>query len=326
MSPTEAPETRAVSQIRIRALLFLLLAVGAGLGAVFLFKQYLDRMRSATDAATQTVPVLVAAMDVPIATRLEAKHIAVVQWPKAHAPVGVLSTSKDVVDHTLRTNLVKGEPILKERLADEKEGRGLAALLAEGMRAMAVGVDSAVGVAGFVQPGDYVDVLTTMSPDDETRKALGTEPARMSKIILQNVLVLAVDDHLTSEAGGKATPVKVVTLGVTPEESERLALADQHGQLTLTMRARIDQKIAATAGITPVQLLTPDEGAAEHQVVEPVQPRITLRPTHSRRREPVEVAAPAAAPPPEAPVVEILRGSKVEQRKLRAPDSTETPE
>jgi pilus assembly protein CpaB len=323
MSPTEAPETRAVSQIRVRAVLFLLLAVGAGGGAVFLFKQYLDRMRSTTAAATQTVPVVVAAMDVPIAARIEAKHVQIVQWPKAHAPAGVLGKTTDVVDHTLRTSVVKGEPILKERLADEKEGRGLAALLAEGMRAMAVSVDSAVGVAGFVQPGDYVDVLTTMSPDDETREALKTNPARMSKIILQNVLVLAVGEHLQTE-GNKPVPVKVVTLGVTPEESERLALAGQHGRLTLTMRARIDQKIAATAGITPVQLLTPDEGAEEHQIIEPVEPRVTLR-SH-RRREPAAVAAAPAAPPPEAPVVEILRGTKVEQRKLRAPDPTAAPE
>jgi pilus assembly protein CpaB len=325
MSPADAPETRAVSQIRVRALLFLLLAVGAGGGAVFLFKQYLDRMRSTTAAATQTVPVVVAAMDVPIAARLEAKHLEVVQWPRAHMPAGTIGATADVVDHTLRTSVVKGEPILKERLADEKEGRGLAALLAEGMRAMAVSVDSAVGVAGFVQPGDFVDVLTTMSPDADTVKVLGADPARMSKIILQNVLVLAVGEHLETE-GSKPVQVKVVTLGVTPEESERLALAGQYGRLTLTMRARIDQKIAATAGITPVQLLSPDEGAAEHQVVEPAEPRITLRPTAHRRREPAVVAAVPVAAPPEAPVVEILRGSKIEQRKLRAPDPTAQPE
>lgn len=321
---SNAPETRAVSQIRVRAVLFLLLAVGAGGGAVFLFKQYLDRMRSSTAAATQTVPVVVAAMDVPIAARIEAKHVQIVQWPKAYAPAGTLAKITDVVDHTLRTNVVKGEPILKERLADEKEGRGLAALLAEGMRAMAVSVDSAVGVAGFVQPGDYVDVLTTMAFDEETREALKTNPARISKIILQNVLVLAVGEHLRTEGGSKPVPVKVVTLGVTPEESERLALASQHGRLTLTMRARIDQKIAATAGITPVQLLMPDEGAEEHQVTEPVEPRVTLR-SH-RRREPAAVAAAPVAPPPEAPVVEILRGTKVEQRKLRAPDPNAAPE
>ena len=88
------------------------------------------------------------------------------------------------------------------------------------------------------------------------------------------------------------------------------------------MRARIDQKLAATSGIAPAELLMPDVGSddPEHKLVEPAQPRVTLRP-YRRRHEP----EPAAAPPPEAPVVEILRGSKVEQRKLRIPDSTTPP-
>ncbi|MGD8860480.1 MAG: Flp pilus assembly protein CpaB [Myxococcales bacterium] len=318
MNNPDSPETKAVSQIRVRALLFLILAVAAGGGAVLLFKQYLDGIRGAgAGSPTDTVPVVIAAVDVPIATRLEEPHVTVVQWPAAHVPEGAFDSTQEVIDRTLQTSVLKGEPILVERLADEKEGRGLAALLADGMRAMAVKVDSSVGVAGFVQPGDYVDVLVTMTPDEETDESRGDNPARISKIILQNILVLAVGEHL-SHQGSKPVPVKVVTLGVTADESEKLALASQYGRITLTMRSRVDQKIAATAGITPLHLLQPDEGAddPQRQLVEPEKPRQTLRTRRRVRRRP----APAPEEKkPAPPVVEILRGSKVEERKLRVP-------
>jgi pilus assembly protein CpaB len=318
MSTPDQPESNVVSQIRVRAILFLVLAIATGGGAVMLLKQYLDRVRGSGGAEAQTAQVVVAAMDVPIATRLEEKHLALVEWPAGHVPEGTYEDLQEVIDRTIQTSIVKGEPILKERLADESEGRGLAALLADGMRAMAVDVDSSVGVGGFVQPGDHVDVLVTMTPDDETAEARGDDPARVSKIILQNILVLAVGEHLKTQ-GNKPIKVKVVTLGVTAEESERLALASQHGRITLTMRSRIDQKLAATRGVTPQTLLAPDEGAddPERQLVEPEKPRRTLR-TSRRRRRP---APEPAKTEPAAPVVEILRGSKVEERTLRVPES-----
>jgi pilus assembly protein CpaB len=308
MTPSmEAPESRVVSQIRVRAILFLLLAIVAGAGAVALFKQYLDRVRGAGKVQGPVAHVVVAATSVPIAARLDAKQLVLVEWPKEHVPEGSFTDLKSVVGKTVQTSLVKGEPVLKERLADESEGRGLAALLADGMRAMAVKVDSVVGVAGFVKPGDYVDVIATMAPDMETQKTLSEQAARVAKIILQNVLVLAVGEHLTTE-GSKPVTVQVVTLGVTPEESEKLALAGQYGKVTLTLRSRIDQKLAATAGIAPADLLAPDEGVGQR--IEPEKPRRTFR--HQRLRE-------EAPKEPEAPVVEILRGSKIEERTLRVP-------
>jgi pilus assembly protein CpaB len=311
----ESPEQRQVSQIRTRALLFLIVAVIAGAAAVMLVKQYLDRMQVLAAArAPKTRSVVVAAMDIPIAMRLEDRHLAVVNWPENSVPEGSFSTVADVIDKTVRQNMVKGEVVLRERLADESSGQGLAALLADGMRAMAVEVDAVVGVAGFVQPGDYVDVITTMSPDDETKKERKDEAARVSRIILQYVRVLAVGEQLTTSAGGKPINVKVVTLGVTPSESEKLALASQYGKIQLSLRSRIDQEMATTDGVTPSRLLM----AGEPPTLDPAKtvedrPRQPYR--YPKPSKPVEVVAeqPKA---PEAPVVEILRGGKVEERKL----------
>lgn len=317
----ESPEHRIVSQIRTRALLFLVVAVVAGAGAVMLVKQYLDRVETvAASAAPKTTGVVVAAMDIPIAVQLEAKHVAVVSWPVDHVPAGSFGDPKKVIGKTIRQNIVKGEAVLAERLADEDLGQGLAALLADGMRAMAVEVDAVVGVAGFVQPGDYVDVITTMQADDETRKERNDEAAKVSKIILQNVRVLAVGEHLTTSVGGKPVNVKVVTLGVTPPESEKLALASQYGQIQLALRSRVDQITTETEGVTPAKLLVGTAAAPAEVASSSTDTEAKPRQTYRHQRPKPEVVVEAAKKP-EAPVVEILRGTKVEQRKLRVPET-----
>jgi pilus assembly protein CpaB len=321
---TDTPENRAVAQIRARAILFLVIAIVAGGGAVVLVQQYLKRMKSVSSAAAHdTSQVVVAAMDVPIAVQLEAKHLMTIAWPAGSVPEGSYSDVKLVLDKTVRQGLVKGEAVLTSRLADETSGQGLAALLADGMRAMAVEVDAVVGVAGFVQPGDFVDVITTMQPDDETRKDRQDEAAKVSKIILQNVRVLAVGEHLTTSSGGKPVNVKVVTLGVTPPESEKLALASQYGSIQLSLRSRIDQLTELTPGVTPATLLAA-EGVATApvaQVEEEQKPRQTYRSTRAERAAAAALAV-APAPVQAAPVVEILRGTRVEERTLRSPTVT----
>ncbi|MFT3926093.1 MAG: Flp pilus assembly protein CpaB [Myxococcales bacterium] len=311
----DAPEGRLAARSRARALLFLAIAVVAGGTAVMLVRRYTDEMATAfSEAAPKTTPVVVAALDLPIAVRLEGQHLKVVQWPANHVPEGAFASVKEVLEKTLRQDLVKGEPVLKERLADEAQGQGLAALLADGMRAMAVEVNAAVGVAGFVQPGDFVDVITTMRPDEETKKQRNEDSANVSKLILQSVHVLAVGEHLTTEPGGKPVNVKVVTLGVTPAESEKLALASQYGQLQLALRSRVDRETRDTTGVSPAQLLASDiPAAAPMPVPEPEKPRRAYREHHSAPPPP-PVESPAAVA---APVVEILRGGQIESRTLR---------
>ena len=318
----ESPEARVVSKNRARALMFFVMAVLASVAGMLLFVQYIDRIKSAfAGQAAETAPVVVAAIDLPIATRIEEKHIEVVHWPKSHVPDGTFNNTKSVLGRTLRQAMVKGEVILKQRLADEKDGAGMAALLSEGQRAMSVKVDAVVGVAGFVKPGDMVDVITVMKPDEESEEILEIEAAKVSKIILQNIKVLAVGEHL--ETGGRnAVKVKVVTLAVTPEQSEKLALASLHGKIQLTMRSPIDLEKSSTVGVTPLMLLMPDEGAKlpEIRVAETEDDTESVEPVSKKKRKKKskekekEVEAP---PKPEAPVVEILRGGRVEERKLR---------
>lgn len=304
-------DQRAATQVKVRAVLFLLLGVGAMVGAVVLVRAYLAQLQQeAAVAAPRVRQVVVAAVDIPIATRLDPEHLKLVSWPADQVPETSLTDLKDALQKTVRQDLIKGEPILTGRLADENLGQGLAALLADGMRAMAVEVDAVVGVAGFVQPGDHVDVITTMQPDEQTRRALKDESGRMSKIVLQNVRVLAVGEHLTTAEGGRPVNVKVVTLGVTPKESETLALGSQYGRLQLSLRSRIDTSTASTEGTTPTKLLAAGVTPQPEKPAEPEKPRVVFR--HAKPEPRAEAAKP------EAPVVEILRGTGVEQRKLRS--------
>jgi pilus assembly protein CpaB len=315
------PSNRVVRRIRIRAILFLVLALGAGVGAVFLVRGYLARLRSGQQAAVAPAKVVVAALDISIGTPLTKEHLTVTDWPASTAPAGHFADPNTVIGRTPISSLLKGEPILAARLADEKAGRGLAALLKKGTRAMGIKVDQVIGVAGFVQPGDYVDVITTMSPDEETRKALGDNSARVSKIVLQNIRVLSVGEHMTTQ-GNKPVPVQVVSLEVTPDQSERLTLASRYGEIQLTIRSGIDQEQVSSSGITPVALLAPDDGKMREKKVlaaadtKPSDKQWAARAAAARRRTPKKVPEKAEAKP-ELPVVEVLRGDKVEERKMK---------
>jgi pilus assembly protein CpaB len=334
MTPAANAPNRAVRKIRLKAILFLILALVAGGSAVLLVRNYLKQRGKAADGAVSTTPIVIASMDIAIATSLTKEHVTVTRWPTKHAPQGSFAATTTVIGRTVQQALLKGEPILASRLADEKAGRGMTALLAKGTRAMAVKVDQVVGVAGFVHPGDYVDVITTMALDEETKKELESEATKISKIILQNIKVLAVGEQITSQ-GTKPVKVSVVTLEVTSGQSERLALASRHGEIQLTMRSRVDQQTIPTAGITPLALLAPDEGyepdekdkgkdkgrdkagltEAQRSTLAWMKAR-ERRQRGARRRVSRRQKEPKPAEPA-APVVEVLRGTKIEERKLK---------
>lgn len=316
---TNDPSSNAVRKLRLRAFTFLAMALVLGSGAVLLVKTYLDRARAtARSAQVASTPVVVAAADLPIATTLTAEHLKVIAWPSESVPKESFHTVAALIGHTTSQGLVAGEALLPGRLIDPARGRGLSALLAPGTRAMAVKVDQVIGVAGFVGAGDFVDVIVTLQPDEETNDQLGQEKIpRISKIILQNIKVLAVGEQLQTD-GRKPVKVQVVTLEVLPDQSERLALSAQYGKVNLTMRSRLDSVATATTGVTPFALLTPEDLARLQEASsdgkrEPERRPSAAVPRQARRAVASEPGKPSE---PAAPVVEILRAGKREERTL----------
>jgi pilus assembly protein CpaB len=296
-SPKKGPSGSRKSASR--ALTFTVIALVAGGSVAATLKSYVDRHSSGPPMTN----VVVATMDLPQATALVAEQLAIVQWPTNARPEGTFSDPKELVGRVLLSKLVKNEAVLTSKLASRETGSGLASLLPENTRAAAVRVDDVVGVAGFIHPDDHVDVIVTMHPEK------GGETT--SKVILQNVRVLAVGQELEADAQrrNQAMPVTVATLLVSPEESEMLALASAQGRLLLTLRPWADKNQVATLGMGSTQLMT----ASRPRAVEP-------SPRRGDERLYARVAAPVAAPAPPQPAVpdtvEILRGDRFEQRKF----------
>jgi pilus assembly protein CpaB len=207
------------------------------------------------------------------------------------------------------SGILKGEPVLAGRLAVPGTAAGLAAVLPPGMRAVAVRVDDVVGVAGFLHPGDTVDVIVTMKPSDSS----GQPP--VSKIVLQDVRVLAVGKEVerADRNFDKAMPATVATLMVNSEESEKLALSATKGQILLSLRSPADDASPQTKGITPPVLLA---GGREPERPSPPPAAPPSKPAPAPRRHvrsgPALEVKPAVAV--EKQSVEILRGDVFERR------------
>jgi pilus assembly protein CpaB len=292
-----------------RAFFFWLLALGAGGAAAYLILSYVKTGMRAQ--APTTTKVALAAINLDLATTLQPEHIQMVDWPNSVPAPNAIRDAKEAVGRVLINKVVKGELLLQPMFAPKDAGKGLAALIPPSMRAVAVRVDDVVGVAGFIHPEDRVDVIVTIRP----MKPENAEPT--SKVILQDIEVLAVGHEMESKDNtrNKAMPVTVATLLVTPEGSERLALAANQGRILLTLRNRMDNKPAQTAGVVPSALLVPENGRTPVAYAPPVR---RTRVSASPAAQPTA----SAAKPPEKQVVEILRGDRFEQRKF---DVKETP-
>jgi pilus assembly protein CpaB len=204
-------------------------------------------------------------------------------------------------------NIAAREPITEARLAPEGTAAGLSAVIPEGYRAMTVKVDDAAGISGFIMPGTLVDVVVVIDP----REGSGNQNP-ISKIVLQNIKVLANGQNIDKPKDEReANSVKAVTLQVTPEQAEKLALATTEGKLQLVMRNQIDQGDEQTTGVDKQGLLTgenakrtPEPGSLKSE-----QPKQEVKAV--RRSAPVAkpAAAPAPQPTPRASV-EMIEGSK----------------
>src|SRR5512137_1103677 len=230
---------RKTRRAAVRAALFLGLAVVAAVGSAVLLTRYMEARTAAARVPTRAV--MVAAVDLPVGTELRAEHLRPVDWPVSSAPEGAFAEAAALEGKVVSVRMVKGEPVLLVKLAGS--GGGLSALLPPGMRAAAVRVDDVVGVAGFLHPGDTVDVIATIRHEGTNNTS--------SKVILQRIKVLAVGKELDqrSRSTDKVVPATVATLMVDAEESERLALAATQGKILLTLRSGADVDVVATRGV-----------------------------------------------------------------------------
>lgn len=286
---------------------FIGLAVVMGLATVGLFNTGKPPEQSKVEAKVETLDVVVPMVPINEGATLTRNDVTVVKWPSAYIPKGNVFNDPDIlVGRVAKQDLFPGEPIFKQKVSGSDTHGGLTSLIPPGMRAVTIAVTEVKGVAGFVKPGDRVDVLTTFEIDKN-----GGQASRKTRTVLQDVLVLAsaqtmVDDKkyaietpqgvtkgvATTESnadkksedgkdgGDSALPsasssdqkeidkdkekadaekaarlVSSVTLALTPEQTETLALAEESGTIRLSLRADEDHSIAKLKGVNSDQLL-----------------------------------------------------------------------
>jgi len=253
--------------------------------------------------------VVVAKVSIPIGSKIIAEQLMVVQFPTESTPDGAFEAPEKLAGRVAVTNIAAREPVTESRLAPEGTAAGLSAVIPEGYRAMTVKVDDAAGISGFIQPGTLVDVVVVIDP----REGSGMQDP-ISKIVLQNIRVLANGQNIDKPKDEReANSVKAVTLQVTPEQAEKLALASNEGKLQLVMRNQIDQSDEQTQGVNKRTLLTgetatktPEPGSLKSE-----QPKQESKPAVHRSAP--AVAKPAAAPAPQPTPrasVEMIEGAK----------------
>jgi pilus assembly protein CpaB len=250
-----------------RAILFLALAILLGLGAVYAARQWLRSHTPAPSAGSpETATVVVARVGVPIGTALDARQLDTVAWPRSYVPEGSFTKTAQVEKRVVRRPLAAGEPVLAAYLLPEGAQAGLGSVIEEKKRAVSVKVDPVIGVAGFVVPGSRVDVLVTLRRIDQP-KAMP-----YSKVVLQDVPVLAIDQRLEEAANGEPELVSVVTVEVTPTDAEKLIFAAHEGRLQLGLRNPADHEQVETRSVTVAHLLgspkpAPSNGTARRSGV-----------------------------------------------------------
>jgi pilus assembly protein CpaB len=225
----------------IRTILTLVVAALLGLAAVLLTRAYLGRQQ-ATDvqaaADLNTATVVVAAQPIARGVALTPGVLKVAQYPRQYVPVGAFRTVKEATSGGVRRALrpiAANEPILPDRITGAGGRASLSTVMTPGMRAITFRSNDIAGVAGFVLPGDRVDVLLTRSIP-----AGDGQETTITQVVATNIKVLGVDQEI-NESLEKPTVAKAITLEVTPDQAQTLPLAQSLGSVVLALRHISDE-------------------------------------------------------------------------------------
>ena len=227
-----------------RAFLFLVLAVILGLGAAFTARRWLVSQTQQPSYARTSTPVVAVRADVPAGSVLSEPDMITVDWPLGFVPQGAFDSTGQLEGRVLRRALASGEPVLETALLPKGSPGGLVSMIEPSLRAISVKVDPVVGVAGFVVPGSHVDVITTLRRFDRDNAM------PYSKVILQNIKVLAIDQNVETFGSRSPEPAQVVTLEVNTEQAEVLTYAVHEGKLQLALRHPKSSEVVKTPSVS----------------------------------------------------------------------------
>jgi len=219
--------------MKSRTLFIFFIALIFGVAAALMANKWIEERLQPFVDSTGT-PVVVAALEIPFGTRIELAHVKVVDWPSGEAPKGSIADPAVVEGKISKQSLLPGEVILEERIVEHLGGSTLASIVEQNKRAVTVRVNDVIGVAGFLLPGNRVDILFTRQQGNRSA----------TQTILQDVKVLAVDQTASTDKD-RPVVVRAVTMELTPAEAEILVKATSEGRLQLTLRNPLDSELIA---------------------------------------------------------------------------------
>ena len=278
----------------------LLVAAAATFGAYRL-------LAANSKAELTTRPVVIANRDIPEGIAIDRIALSVSQWPVQTVPVGAFSSIDSVAGRVARVAVYNGEAIVPGRLAPVGTGPGLELKIPPGQRAMAVRINDVAGISGLLQPNSRVDVLVTIREENADKQ--------VAKLFMSNMLVLSVGTEVQRDTQGKPINATTVTLAVTPEEAERLAIAMNTGSIQLVLRGYGDPDSVRTKGASSGDVLSQLKGTST-VIPSPSRatpPKIVYRPLPAPKPEPKKEAPP---PPPDSFKVDVYRAGKAVQQKF----------
>jgi|SoiMethySBSTD1v2_1073268.scaffolds.fasta_scaffold00751_29 pilus assembly protein CpaB len=289
--------------MKVRPLIVLALALFLALAAVYFARVWLLGQAGNSSASVnqaQLVKVVAAATSLKFGDRLVAENLRLTDWPAGSVPEGTFKSIDELLGPQPRVALQAIQPnelILATKITGPGQRASLSAVITSGMRAMTIRVNDVLGVAGFVLPGDRVDIMLT-------REVIPEQP--ITDVLLQNVKVLGIDQRSEQE---KSTPdvVKAVTIEVTPEQAQKITLAATVGKLSLSLR---DVSNVELAPVKPVSIK--DLGISE--AIGTVEPK----PAEKKPETPVVKILPKKK---EGPTIGITRGTAREEYKV-GPEGT----
>lgn len=268
-------------------LLALVFSVSAALGV------YLFTRQPAVTPQVDTVSIIVAAETVQRGITLSAEMLTRRDWPTEFVPPDAMRALDEAVGRTVWIPMVANDVVVESKLASKGAGRGMASLIPPGMRAVTIQTPNvATGVAGFVLPGNKVDVLWTVHPAAQNDQTGGGSTATL----LQNIEILAVDQTIELPAENKVDPqdLRSVTLLVSPIDAAKLDLAQNRGTLRLSLRNPEDTQtdvIAMTTLAALRQATAPDPPVdanslvADYAEIEPETATVNAPPSAVRAPE-----------------------------------------
>jgi pilus assembly protein CpaB len=219
--------------MRIRSLIVTMVGVAVAGASVYASKEFLQ-VQPATASIDENpglVSVVVAGQDIDFGTTIEGHKLTTIMWPADAVPPGTFADYSMLLPQQgddprrAKRSMAQGELVLANKVSDYGEKVTIVQTLGKNTRAMAIRVDAQSSVGGFITPGDTVDIVLTQGGGSQLRAVT----------ILQNIRIVGVDQQ-SDEQNEQANVAKTVTVEVTPEQGQKLALAQQAGRLSLSLR------------------------------------------------------------------------------------------